>query len=448
MATPTHGEKLPKKIIMAALLGNFVEWYDLAIYAYVAAAIGMTFFADAPPAVQLIAAFAAFALTYVARPLSGLVLGALGDRIGRKKVLVFTILTMGFATTAIGILPGYATWGVISTLLLLFLRILQGIGAGGEFMGAATFVAEHSPRERRGFAMGLIQLGTGLSYPAAFAIAFALIQIGGAEWFNAGGWRVLFLISAPLTLVALFIRKNLEETPVFVEMSKARTLASAPVREMLRSHWTIIVACFLFQVTFSIVATLFLFYLPGQILGRSEQLGSGAQITVAIGLVVFAFSIPAWGYMVDRITRHTARLSLTVSAVVLMVPCMIAIESSNVGGVLVGYVVMGLLAGFAYPVTYVNLVEAVPARVRFTGTALIDNLSKAILIGTTPLVALGLIELAGTRVAPGWYAALMSLLAVGATFWLRRMDRHGESDPMAAQPSDLEPPIAAPAPAP
>lgn len=435
MASPAVPERLPKRIIVSALLGNFIEWYDLAIFAYAATAIGQTFFTGAPQGVQLVAAFAAFALTYLVRPVSGLVLGILGDRLGRKGLLVFTILIMGTATTAIGLLPGYSSWGVAAPLLLLLLRVLQGIGAAGEFMGAATFVVEHSPLRRRGLAIGAIQLGTGLCYPVAFIAAFLLIQAGGAEWFNGTGWRILFLISAPLTLVALYIRRSLEESPVFVELEKARALASAPVRETLRHHGNVVVAAFLFMLSFSTTGALFVFYLPTHISGRTELGGAGRPIVIA-GLIVFALSIPLWGYLLDHISRHVARLILAVGSLVLAVPCMIAVESASPAAVTLGYLLLAVWTGLCFAIVYVTLVEVVPARVRFTGTALIDNLSKALVAGTTVLVSLGLINLTGSAIAPGWYAAAMSIPSVLAVFWLRRIERHArpDVDPAEAQP--------------
>jgi MHS family proline/betaine transporter-like MFS transporter len=428
MASPSPGtDRLPRRTVVSALLGNFIEWYDLAIYAYAAAAIGATFFADAPTNIQLIASFSAFALSYLVRPVSGLVLGVLGDRIGRKRILVFTILIMGAATTAIGLLPGYAHWGVVAPLVLLLLRVLQGIGAAGEFMGAATFVVEHSPVRRRGFAIGLIQLGTGLSYPFAFLIAFALIQYGGTDWYNDGGWRIMFLISAPLTLVALYIRSSLEETPVFVEMKKAQAMATAPVRETLRHHGRVIVACFLFMMCFSSSGAVFLFYLPNRLSEASGPGGTGRVVAV-LGLLLFALSIPVWGHLVDRISRHAVRLFLSAATMLLAVPCMVAVESGAVPLVAAGYAVQGLLCGLCFSIVYVTLVEQVPARVRFTGTALIDNLSKALVTGTTVLVSLSLIELTGSDIAPGWYVAAMSVPSVFAAFWLRRMDSERDDD--------------------
>lgn len=448
MAVPSQTDKLPKKVIFSALLGNFIEWYDLAIFAYAAVAIGQTFFSGAPESVQLIAAFAAFGLTYLVRPISGLVLGVLGDRIGRKNLLVFTILIMGASTTAIGVLPGYAYWGIAAPLLLLLFRVLQGVGAGGEFMGAATFVAEHSPQKRRGLAMALIQLGTGLCYPVAFLIAYGLIQFGGVEWYNSVGWRVLFLVSAPLTLIALYIRKNLEESPVFAEMKKSQALASAPIREIFRTQRNVVLAGFLFMLCFVTNGVLFLFYLPTRISGRPEL--GGAGVVVVVGLLVFALSIPAWGYLVDQITRHTGRLILTVSCVVLPVPCMIAIESESLAAVAVGYLVYGVVAGLCYAVIYVTLVEIVPARVRFTGTALIDNLAKALGASTTILISLALISLTGSNIAPAWYVALMSVPSVFAVFWLRRIDRRRAAEARAEAVDDVTPPTlpaASPAPA-
>jgi MHS family proline/betaine transporter-like MFS transporter len=414
------GERIPRRVVSSAALGNFIEWYDLAIYAYAAAAIGKTFFAGASQSVQLIASFAVFAVTYLVRPLSGLVLGVLGDRIGRKRLLIFTIVIMGIATTAIGILPGYAEWGLGATLLLLLLRVCQGIGAGGEFMGAATFVIEHTPARRHGLAMGLIQFGTGMCYPAAFGVAFLLTSQGGAQWFTEGGWRMMFLISAPLTLVALYIRKSLDESPVFTELKKTNEIARHPVRELFRDHTRAVVAGVLFMSVFGTLGAQYLFYLPNLVRDRDE-LGSATSVIVVGGLLSFAVSIPLWGALVDRIPRRSARLVYTVGGTIVALPGYVMIHSSSAILVGMGFIAVGLLTGLCFPVIYLTLVELMPARIRFTGTALVDNLSKGLVLGTTAVVSLSLIELTGSVLAPAWYATAGGLVAIAACFWLERI---------------------------
>ncbi|MDV8071504.1 MFS transporter, partial [Rhodococcus sp. IEGM 1366] len=202
-----------RRVVISGAIGNFVEWYDLAIYAYATVAISKAFFPAGDSQFAIIATFFMFAVTYAVRPISGIFMGTLGDRLGRKKLLVFSILLMAAGTTTIGLIPDYATIGILAPILLFVCRAAQGVAAGGEFVGAATYVYEYAPPRRRGLLLGLIQMGTGLCYPAAAAVAFLLAQWFGDEAFIDGVWRVMFLLSAPLALVAVFIRMRLAESP-------------------------------------------------------------------------------------------------------------------------------------------------------------------------------------------------------------------------------------------
>ena len=415
-----ESQKLPKSAVVSATIGNFIEWYDLAIYAYAAAAIGKIFFVGLDPSLQLIVSFAVFALTYLVRPIAGMVLGIIGDRLGRKNLLVFTIVIMGCATIAIGLLPGYSQWGATATFLLLFFRVLQGIGASGEFMGAATFVIEHSPERHHGLAMGLIQLGTGLCYPAAFGVALALIHFGGQEWFNEGGWRILFLISAPLTLVALYIRRHLEETPIFTEMRRQNLLSKSPLREVVTSHTNRLIAAFMFMMAFGVNAGQFLFYLPNQVSGLA---GEGGRWIGLSCLVVFAVAIPIWGYLVDRMSRHLARMIYCIGGLVLPIPCFTLIFNGNSYALMLGCGLLAIWAGLAYPVGYVTLIELIPADVRFTGTALVDNMVKATIAGPVVLVSLILVRETGSHLAPAYYASALGVLSFVAALWISRIQK-------------------------
>jgi MHS family proline/betaine transporter-like MFS transporter len=402
------------------MIGNFVEWYDLAIYAYTAAAIGKIFFVGLDPGLQVIVSFAVFALTYLVRPVAGAVLGVVGDRFGRKNLLIFTILIMGFATTAIGLLPGHSQWGAAATFLLLFFRVLQGVGAAGEFMGAATFVVEHSPKLRRGLAMGLIQLGTGLCYPAAFGAALALIHFGGQDWFNEGGWRILFLISAPLTLVALYIRRHLDETPVFREMKSRNLLSKSPLREVVMSHGNRMIAAFLFMLVFGVNGAQLLFYFPNRV---GELAGESGRWIALSCMVIYAVSIPAWGYLLDRMSRHSARMIYCIGGLVLPIPCHMLILGGNLYALTSAYVLLGILVGLAFAIVYVTLVEIIPASVRFTGTALVDNTLKALIVGPAVLVSLILVRETGSNIAPAYYATALGVLSFVGALWISRIQK-------------------------
>lgn len=419
---------LPKKTIVAGALGNFVEWYDAIVFAYAATAIGHIFYGNASEAVQLVASFSTFAVTYAVRPFSGIALGIIADKIGRKNVLMFTVLLMGAATTTIGLLPGYDSIGIMAPILLILCRVAQGIAAGGELMGAVTFVMEHVPAERRGFGISLIQMGTGMAYPVAFAFSFALMNTGGNEWFNDSGWRWLFLSSAPLALVALYIRSLLTETPVFAAIKAAGEDARHPGKEILQVHKTKILAVTLLGFVFMGNCILFLAYLPTYLRGRQLD-QSSVSVVIAVTFLLFALCIPVWGMVIDRIKRHFSRLGSTLAYTCALIPCYLLITSDSIPAIALGMSVLAILLASLYAMFPLVAAEAMPPAVRATGGNMAYNIGTAVIMGPVVLVAIQLVQWFGP-VAPAYYGTLLGLISVAAALIWRR---HLEPDASFAQ---------------
>jgi Arabinose efflux permease len=237
-------ERTVRKAVGAAAMGNLVEWFDYGIYSYVVAYITLNLIpggdsASAGPFYAL----AIFAVAYLVRPFGGIILGPLGDRIGRKKVLALTIVVMSGASFCIGLLPTYAMVGIIAPIMLILLRVIQGFATGGEYGGAAAFIAEYAPDKRRGFYCSFLELGTTGGFVLAAGMVTAL-QVGLSEDAMATwGWRVPFLIAGPLGLVGLYLRSKLEDTPAFLALEEMAQVSESPLKDVLTKHWRPMLVC-------------------------------------------------------------------------------------------------------------------------------------------------------------------------------------------------------------
>jgi MHS family proline/betaine transporter-like MFS transporter len=233
----TPSEVTVRRATLGATVGSIVEWFDVAVYGYLAVIIGEVFFANDDPTTALLSSFAVFALAFLVRPLGGIFFGQLGDRIGRQKTLAAVILLVSAATFGIGVLPGQDAIGMFAPTLLVILRLLQGFSAGGEMGGASAFVAEYAPPQRRGFFVSFVEMGCILGFLLGSLVVLLLNLLLSGQQMLDWGWRIPFLLAAPLGLVGLFIRSKLEETPEFAALRAAGGVAKNPLKETVTKHW-------------------------------------------------------------------------------------------------------------------------------------------------------------------------------------------------------------------
>lgn len=222
------GNEKTKKAITAAVLGNAIEWFDFGVYGYVAYVLGKVFFPDASPSVQMIAALATFSVPFIFRPLGGLFFGHLGDKYGRQKVLAITVIIMSISTFGIGLIPSYETIGLWAPILLLIVKIVQGFSIGGEYSGAAIFVAEYSPDRKRGFMGSWLDFGSIAGFVLGAATVALITHAVGEARFAEWGWRIPFFLALPLGIIGLYLRNRLEETPVYQQHSEQQAQKSKP----------------------------------------------------------------------------------------------------------------------------------------------------------------------------------------------------------------------------
>lgn len=404
-----------RRAVTAAMIGNATEWYDYAVYGYMAVVLGAVFFPQSEPSVSLMASFATFAVAFVIRPVGALVLGPLNDKIGRKRTLTITIFTMAGATFAIGLLPGYATIGVFAPIALVVARLVQGFAVGGEYSGASTFAVEYAPDRRRGFwaswleggAIGGFLLASGITTLLTYALSDADMQ----SW----GWRIPFLVALPLGTIGLYLRFRLMDTPNFRAIQESAEKAGAPLRETFTSHWRGVVICGGIMIYSSIGTYMLLTYMPSFLSEDLRLPSATAQLLVFVGGGVLTVAIPFAGMLSDKVGRRPMLISAAVGYIVVAYPAFLLIGQSSWQSALAGILLLTVCHIPILGTTTATLPALFPARVRGTGVAIGYNVSFAIFGGTAPLVVTFLVGATGNLQVPALYligAAAVALVPV------------------------------------
>jgi len=400
-------------IVVASLIGTALEWYDFFIYGMaIALVFAELFFPVGDPAANALVSLATFGVAFAFRPLGGFLFGRLGDRIGRRSTLVLTTLLMGFSTGAIGLLPSYREIGLWAPVLLVVARVGQGLGAGAEFSGASTLLAEHAPPGRRGYYASFVQAGVQIGLLAG-TVAFLLVNQLDRDDARSWGWRVPFLASFLMIFVSLYFRLRVAESPVFLAMERNRTVVATPVRVVLhryRRNFLIGVGAHIGDTAAVYIYTTFLLmYLP--------TILDGGRAVALTAMVLFALVViglqPVYGALSDRLGRRPLNLVSSAFTAIFAYPLFLLIETRRPVLICLGLIVATAI-GFApmvavQPAFYAELFDA---SVRYTGFAASREVGAAI-AGFSPLVAAALLTAAGGRpwLVAGW-VVLTSLVSV------------------------------------
>ncbi|WP_421107356.1 MFS transporter [Streptomyces sp. NEAU-S77] len=410
MADEKGAPREVRKAAIASLFGSALEWYDFFLYGTAAALVFNTlFFPTFDPLVGTIAAFGTNAVGFLARPLGGIIFGHFGDRLGRKSMLVITLVIMGVATFLIGLLPTYSTIGVWAPVLLVGLRIVQGIAVGGEWGGGVLIVSEHAPSHRRGFYSAWSQTGIGLGFVLS-ASAFALAQgVTSKESFLAWGWRIPFMVGILLTAVGLLIRLRIMETPAF-RQTEAKTEKSAPpILDVLRTHPRSVLIAFGARVAETGASYLFLTFS----LSYAAKIGVGNGVVLAavvVGMLAESFAMPMFGALSDRVGRRPVYIGGAVAVIVWAYPFFAMFDSRNPVLIFVAIFVAVVIGHGAMIGTQpAFFTELFASRVAYSGLALGHELASMIVGGFSPIVATALLAWAGAS----WPIALF-LIGMGA----------------------------------
>ena len=414
--------KALRRAATASFLGNFVEWFDYAAYGYLATVIALTFFPQTNASTGLLATYAVFALSFIVRPIGGLVWGHFGDKYGRRSALAWSILIMTISTFCIGLLPGYNHIGLWAPALLLLIRLVQGFSASGEYAGASAFLAEYAPEGKRGFYTSIVPASTaaGLLFGAVFVAGLhALMTV---ENLHDWGWRLPFLLAAPFGLVGRYIRMSLQDSPKFLEMEKrleAKECAThAPIRELLTVHRRAVMIGIGVTCLNAVAFYLLLSYMPTYLSTEMGMSESDSFIASTVSLATYIGLIFLMGKLSDRFGRKTMLVAASVLFLGLTFPLFGMLGNPSLVVILMIQIAFGAILAMNDGTLPCFLAEIFPTRVRFSGFAFSFNIANALFGGTAPFIATWLIQLTGNKMAPAWYllaAAAVALIAMLAS---------------------------------
>jgi MFS transporter, MHS family, proline/betaine transporter len=402
-----------RKAIAASAIGNATEWFDYGIYAYGVTYISAAIF-PGDTATATLLALMTFAVSFLVRPLGGLVWGPLGDRVGRKRVLAITILMMAGATLCVGLVPSYASIGLWAPILLVLLRMIQGFSTGGEYGGAATFMAEYAPCRRRGFLGSFLEFGTlsGFSLGALLMLGFSLLL--GDDQMHSWGWRLPFLVAAPLGLVGIYLRTRLEDTPIFRELAakgEKEKETTTQFRDLLAGYWRPILQLGGLVVALNVVNYTLLSYMPTYLENEIGLTSNLSLVVPIIGMLTMMVFLPFAGRISDRIGRKPMWWFSLAGLFIAGVP-MFLLMGVNLAGAVIGFAVLGVLYVPQLATISATFPAMFPTHVRYAGMAIAYNVSTSLFGGTAPAVNEWLIGRTGDGLMPAYY--MMGACVIGA----------------------------------
>lgn len=405
----TQEQSKLRSVVLSSMIGNMLEWYDFALYGYFSTLLAQVFFPLKDPVAALLATYGAFAAGFLMRPLGGIIFGYIGDHIGRKKALLWSIYLMSFPTFAIGCLPTYAQIGWLAPLLLTVIRLLQGLSMGGEFTGSIVFIVEHAEGKRRGFygsfapfsaVLGLL-MGSGIAALLSFALP--------AEHLTSWGWRIPFALSILGGWLGSYMRRTLGDPAAFEENKKTKHAKKAFFfKELFSQHRKSLITVFLVDLLVAIGFYLIVTFLVGyleQFIGLPRHT---ALLINTLSTVVFALTIPLTGFFLDTWGRKPLMIGAALGFAFLSVPLFHGLLSGYVPLILGASMGLSCLMGVYFAAIPAILVESFPARLRYSGISIAHNLSMALFGGSAPFLVTWMIRTTDSLLAPAIYLTFAS----------------------------------------
>lgn len=401
-----------KQVLAGSAFGNMIEWFDYASYGYLATIIATVFFAPGNETVALLNTFAVFALSFLIRPVGGLVWGRYGDRIGRKKVLVLTICMMSLSTFFIGLIPSYQSIGYLAPILLLICRVVQGFSASGEYAGASLMIAEHAPKKKRGLLVSLVPASTAagmlLGAIVTSILQFMLTDAALASW----GWRIPFLLSLPLGMIGLYIRLKMEDSPVFNDMKEDEaSTQQLGVMEGISKYKGKLIIAFGVICLNAIGFYIILSYMPTYLTTVLHFGSLQSTLTTIFTLFSYVIMLPIVGMITDKYGRKPVLMTACILFILFTYP-IFSLMSMGGAFTIISMILLGAILACNDGVLATFLSEIFPTEVRGSSFGLSFNAGNAIFGGTAPYVATFLIATSGNAFAPAFYLIIGAVIAL------------------------------------
>ena len=408
----TSNPKIDKRSLIAGFSGNVLEWYDFTVYGFLASIIGAQFFPDEDKTVQLISAFGVFAAGYLMRPIGGIIFGNIGDKHGRKKALLISVLLMAIPTTLIAFLPTYNEIGWVAALLLIILRLLQGLSVGGEFTGSISFLVEKAPKDKRGFFGSWSTFGVFGGMLLGAALTALITSLLSPEHMHSYGWRIPFLFGSVIGVVSLFLRKGMGEEKF--EKSKS---SKTPLADFWANYKIPALKIILLSWSFGVSVYLIFIFLPTYLHTFLNVDLSLALSAHTITIIVLMLMIPFFGILNDKLGRKTVLIASLIGFVIFSYPLFNILFEKTFMAILAAMICFAVLEAMFQSVMPALMTESFPKSVRYTGLSVSYNISMALFGGTTPLISAWLVKLSGGDImAPAYYLIATSILGIIVVF--------------------------------
>ena len=401
-----------RKAVRGAAVGNAVEWFDFAIYGFLATYIAKNFFPSGDETAALLSTFAVFAAAFFMRPLGGFFFGPLADRIGRQRVLAMVILLMAGSTFAIGLVPSYDAIGIAAPLLLLFLRCLQGFSAGGEYGSGACFLAEYAPDKHRGFIVSFLVWSVVIGFLLGSITVTGLEAMLSESAMESYGWRIPFFIAGVLGGVGLYIRLRLADTPEFEELRETGEVAASPLKEAITTSWRPILQIAGLVVIHNVGFYTVFTFLPSYFTKTLGFTTTNAFVSITVASMVALVLIPPLGSLSDRIGRKPLLIAGALGFAVFTYPLFLLLNSGSLGAAIAAHAGLAAIEAVFVSASLAAGAELFATRVRSSGYSIGYNMSVAVFGGTAPYVATWLVARTGNDLAPAFYV----IVAAGITF--------------------------------